>query len=137
MATIQINIYRSGGEWFGARTIDGAHDGCDELDVDGNATEREARDSALAMPLNVTGERTVTRVADVLDVESERSMIKITTRRDLDLWAQEHVAAAGGTLDDARHVVDTIQADNHPAWGTDWAEYLDGVDVIALAAERA
>ena len=62
---IQINIYRSGGEWFGARWTDGEYDGCDELPCDGDASETEATECARTMPLNVQGERNVTRVADV------------------------------------------------------------------------
>lgn len=61
---IQINIYRSGGVWFGARWIDGEYDGCDELDYEG-ATEAEAMAWARIMPLKAAGERTVTRVEDV------------------------------------------------------------------------
>ena len=62
--TIIINIYRSGGAWFGARWIGGEYDGCDELDVAGDASADDARDAAMAMPLTAQGEREVQRVAD-------------------------------------------------------------------------
>jgi hypothetical protein len=62
---IQINIYRSGGEWYGARWIDGEYDGCDELDVPGDASEDEARLCAETMPLLVAGPREIRRVDDV------------------------------------------------------------------------
>lgn len=59
----------------------------------------------------------------------------IATRRDLATWAQNHMTAAGGSDDDAEHVVEAIQTSDHPAWGTDWADYLDTVDVVAIAAD--
>lgn len=62
---IEIKIYRSAGEWFGARTIDGEYDGCDALDCGGDASESDARAEAESMPLAVDGERVVRRVADV------------------------------------------------------------------------
>lgn len=65
MTTIKINVYRDGGEWFGARWIDGEYDGCDSLDIAEGATEAEAIEAARNMPLNVKGERTVSRVDDV------------------------------------------------------------------------
>jgi hypothetical protein len=61
---IRINIYRAGEAWYGARWVNGEWDGCDELDVPAGATEQEAREEALRMPLRTKGERTVTRVED-------------------------------------------------------------------------
>lgn len=62
---IEINIYRDGSVWHGARWVDGEWDGCDPLPVDDSATESEARDAALTMPLVAAGQRVVARVADV------------------------------------------------------------------------
>ena len=62
---IQINIYRSAGTWFGARWIDGEYDGCDEPPVGDDADDAAATESALSMPLAVSGQRQVTRVDDV------------------------------------------------------------------------
>lgn len=62
---IKINIFRDGGEWFGARWIDGKYDGCDSLGVDDDASEDEAREAAMATPLSVDGTRTVACVDDV------------------------------------------------------------------------
>ena len=64
-AEIRIHIYRSAGEWFGARWIDGEYDVCDSLDIDDEATTEQAIDAAMAMPLAVEGMRSVVRVADV------------------------------------------------------------------------
>lgn len=61
---IKINIYRDGDYWYGARWIDGEYDGVGEL-VPANATESEAREYAMTMPLLVTGKRTVVRVEDL------------------------------------------------------------------------
>lgn len=65
MARIQINVYRDGSEWFGARWIDGAYDGCDALPVAPDASEDEALNAARELPLIVAGERDVVRVDDV------------------------------------------------------------------------
>lgn len=64
VAEIRINVYQSGGEWFGARWIDGEYDGCDALEIDGDASEEEAIAHAESMPLIVQGLRTVERVED-------------------------------------------------------------------------
>ncbi len=64
-APIQINVYRSGGEWYAARWIGGEYDGCDELDVSDDASDDEAMAEARTMALAVEGERTVSRVEDV------------------------------------------------------------------------
>lgn len=61
---ITINIYRTAGAWYGARWIDGEYDGCDELPVEGDASEAEARAAALTTPLTASGDRAVTRVRD-------------------------------------------------------------------------
>ena len=45
--TMQINIYRSNNIWYGARTIDGEYDGCDELDCSADASELQAKQAAL------------------------------------------------------------------------------------------
>jgi hypothetical protein len=63
-STIQINIYRSGGKWFGARWTGGEYDGCDELPCDGDASEADALACAMLMPMAADGVRSVTRVAD-------------------------------------------------------------------------
>lgn len=61
-------------------------------------------------------------------------MQTITTRTDL----VNYLANAGG-LDEAEieRVASAIQAGDHPAWGRDWEEYLDGIDLAALATETA
>jgi hypothetical protein len=64
MTNIKINVYKAGGEWFGARWIDGEYDGCDELGCDGDASDAEAIAHAESMPLAVSGARVVCRVAD-------------------------------------------------------------------------
>lgn len=61
-ARVEINVYRSGGTWYAARTIGGEYDGCDALDA---TTEAEALCEARTMPLTVSGERVVRRVSDV------------------------------------------------------------------------
>lgn len=58
----------------------------------------------------------------------------ITTRRDLDTWLFN---AGGLDADDRVRLADHIQADDHPAWGADWTEYLDALDLTAIAAELA
>ncbi len=70
-APIQINVYRDGGEWFAARWIGGEYDGCDALDLDGDATEAEALGAAREMPLTVDGVRTVTLVPDAPDYDAD------------------------------------------------------------------
>jgi hypothetical protein len=57
--TIEIYVYRTGGEWFGARWIDGEYDGCDELPCDGEVSWDDALACAETMPLVVDGERVV------------------------------------------------------------------------------
>jgi hypothetical protein len=42
----QINIYKSAGKWYGARTVDSEYDGCDELDCDDDASESDAAQAA-------------------------------------------------------------------------------------------
>lgn len=64
MSDIRINVYRAGGEWYGARWIDGEYDGCDALDVEPEASTSDAIAHAQTMPLGVDGERSVARVAD-------------------------------------------------------------------------
>lgn len=46
MATITINVYRQGSDWYGAWWVDGEYDGCDALDVHTSATEAEALEAA-------------------------------------------------------------------------------------------
>lgn len=65
MKTIEINVYKSGGVWFGARFIGGEYDGCDELGCEDDCTDNEALAVARKMPLMAVGERTVRRVDDV------------------------------------------------------------------------
>jgi len=48
---IKINVYKSGGEWFGARWIDADYDGCYELAVESSASVAEALAHAMLMPL--------------------------------------------------------------------------------------
>ena len=64
-APVRINVYRSGGQWFEARWIGDEYDGCDALDVDGDASEAEAMETARTMRLAAAGERTVVRVHDL------------------------------------------------------------------------
>ena len=65
MASIKINVFRDGSEWFGARWIDGEYDGCDPLEIDDSASESDAIQAARDMPLTVSGERIVTKVDDI------------------------------------------------------------------------
>lgn len=65
MASIKINVFRAGSEWFGARWIDGEYDGCDSLEIAGDASEAAAIEAAKTMGLSVSGERIVARVADI------------------------------------------------------------------------
>ena len=58
---IIINIYRANAAWFAARWVDGCYDGCDALAAE---SESAARVEAETMPLEVDGDRVVTRVAD-------------------------------------------------------------------------
>lgn len=65
MASIKINVFRDGSEWFGARWIDGEYDGCDSLEIADDASEAQAIEAAKTMPLSVSGERTINRVEDI------------------------------------------------------------------------
>lgn len=65
MATIKINVFRDGTEWFGARWIDGEYDGCDSLEISNDASDAEAIEAAQNLQLTVPGERNVTRVDDI------------------------------------------------------------------------
>lgn len=54
----------------------------------------------------------------------------ITTRTDL----VTYLADCGGLdHDEIERVASVIQADDHPAWGDDWSEYLDGIDLATIA----
>lgn len=49
----------------------------------------------------------------------------MTTRNDLRNWVDSVTTNWDGRTDaDVDAITDTIQADNHPAWGTDWSEFL-------------
>lgn len=61
----------------------------------------------------------------------------ITTSTDLRNWTLDHAIAAGGTAADAASLAEAIQADEHPAWGSDWMGYLDEIDVVASMASGA
>ena len=63
--SITINIYRTAGEWYAARWIDGEYDGCDAIDCDSDASDAEAIECAKEMPLNVGGSREICRVNDM------------------------------------------------------------------------
>lgn len=65
MATIKINVFRDGTEWFCARWIDGEYDGCDSLEISNDASDAEAIEAAQNLLLTVPGERNVTRVDDI------------------------------------------------------------------------
>lgn len=54
----------------------------------------------------------------------------ITTLADLATWARDHALAAGGSIADGDDLADAIRDDEHPAWGSDWTDYLDRVDVV-------
>lgn len=71
MATIKINVYRDGYEWFGARWIDGEYDGCDSLEIDDSASDAEALEAAQTMPLTISGERVVSRVDDIVSASAQ------------------------------------------------------------------
>lgn len=63
----QINVYRDGGTWYGARWWDGEYDGCDELGIPDSSSEADAFHVARTMVL-VRGAglpRKVLRVEDV------------------------------------------------------------------------
>lgn len=62
---IKINVFRSGGEWFGSCFVNDEFDGCDALAIDGDASEDEAMECARKLPLSVAGERTIARVDDL------------------------------------------------------------------------
>jgi hypothetical protein len=65
MGKVEINVYRCGGQWYGAIWIDGVYDSCDSLPCGEEATERQALACAETMPLLAAGARTVRRVDDV------------------------------------------------------------------------
>ena len=56
----------------------------------------------------------------------------ITTRNDLTTWAQ-NVAR----LDEYLDLLDAIENDEHPRWGSDWTDYLGSIDVAATVEARA
>lgn len=66
MSSIQINVFRDGSEWFGARWINGEYDGCDSLEISDDASTHEAIERAQTMPLlTAKGERIVAKVNDI------------------------------------------------------------------------
>ena len=54
-------------------------------------------------------------------------MATITTKTDLANWVANNNPANIGILGDRAidATTDALQAADHPAWGTDWAEWLD------------
>lgn len=63
-ARIKINVYRSGGEWYFARWIDGEYDGSDLLDIPSDASDAEAIRAGYTAELSADGLREVHRVDD-------------------------------------------------------------------------
>ena len=62
--TAKINIDRDGGTWFAAIWVGGEYDTCVELPCDDDASDDEAEQCAMDMPLLFTGPREVCRVDD-------------------------------------------------------------------------
>lgn len=60
----------------------------------------------------------------------------MTTARDLRNWVD---SATSGWPDrgeeDVDAITEAIRADEHPAWGTDWSEYLESLDLMDMLAE--
>lgn len=61
-------------------------------------------------------------------------MTTISSKADIRTWV-ENVNPAGVYGDDGQvaYLVATIQQSNHPPYGTDWSEWLDQQDWIAIA----
>jgi hypothetical protein len=52
----------------------------------------------------------------------------MTTKRDLRNWVDDATSGWWERTDaDVDAITNAIQADNHPAWGTDWSAYLDAL----------
>lgn len=53
---------------------------------------------------------------------------RMTTKRDLRNWVDDVTSGWGERTDaDVDAITDAIQADDHPAWGVDWSDYLDSL----------
>lgn len=48
----------------------------------------------------------------------------ISSKRDLRIWVDEHVSSLDMLDEMVDQIVDSILADDHPAYGTDWTEFL-------------
>lgn len=51
----------------------------------------------------------------------------MTTKNDLRNWVDAATTGWERGAADVDTITDAIQATDHPAWGTDWTEYLDGL----------
>ena len=60
--TVRVNVYKSGGEWFEARWIDGKYDGSDAIDIDCDASEADV----IALVAEAYPGATVARVPDAV-----------------------------------------------------------------------
>lgn len=91
---IKINVYEQGGDWFGARWVDGKYDGCDELDLPAGAGAAEAIAYAAIMPMALPDEtpreishvqgppRQLTAEERYLDDLREREQLQHDERQD-------------------------------------------------------
>jgi hypothetical protein len=51
----------------------------------------------------------------------------VTTERDLESYI-DGVMGPDGSREAVLAVVERVKTMEHPAWGTDWSEYLDAMD---------
>lgn len=61
----------------------------------------------------------------------------ITTKNDLRNWVDN--ATSGWDIrhiTDVEAITDGIQADDHPAWGSDWSKYLESINLMDFLPEE-
>jgi hypothetical protein len=57
----------------------------------------------------------------------------ITTRDDLANWIDGMTDGWDGRTDaDVEAMTEAVRAMDHPRWGGDWLEFLEGLDMLAL-----
>jgi len=62
----------------------------------------------------------------------------MTTANDLRNWIDDATSNWHNRTDaDMQRILDAIRADNCPAWGDDWQDYLETLDLDGLAEEVA
>lgn len=60
---------------------------------------------------------------------------KISDRNRLVAWVQDHHTGPASLDHLAPEVADRIRQMDHPAWGDDWSEFLESLDVPKMLCE--